>query len=658
MPEKVIHEIRLNQYIACPADRTRRFSLGTRDSYGVEQLRIVPGEGWDGLTITATFHPPEGEAVQVIVPADGLIDVPPEATRSGSELPLKYGKIVFAGVADGVQRISCNLPYTVLDHAPVEGAESSGPAPSWYEQAAAHFLPGGGKAGQVLAKASNADLDVEWADGGNGTADHAKLSNRDAADQHPISAITGLENALDAKQPAGSYLTQESDPTVPDWAKQPEKPSYTADEVGALSAATLPEAITTALAQATASGAFDGADGSPGKDGVDGKSAYQYAQDGGYTGTETEFAEKLSAEIPTVDSTLTQSGQAADAKAVGDQLSALNEANAEQNTEIAKKANDAELAPVAKSGSYNDLTDKPTISVGGSYLPVNSDDYAADANSVTTTQITKTNNVTLNLPNEITREKWGVIQFVAENDSEGNGTQMYWPIDSAYAGRMYIRGYNHRGWTEWKRYATTSEIPTVPTTLPNPNKLILSGAVTAEYDGSSEVSVEIPAGGSEGSGAGAGSMDDFAIIADVTLAEEVKKIYVNTPEDAAGKYSDYFMVLDFVPPTNTPFTKTSFISFKPSTAGTIGATKIFGVSGEKSSSHSALITRVKYRDGGDDSWFNYPTMLIPTGSEYAPFYWGAGYRLNYKTWEFTCGELYETEIMFGVGTRVRIFARW
>ena len=293
MPEKVIHEIRLNQYSAVPADRTRRFSLGTKDSYGIEQLRIVPGEGWDGLTITATFHPPEGEAVQVLIPDDGLIDVPPEATRSGSELPLKYGKIVFAGVADGMQRISCNLPYTVMEHAPVDGAASSGPSPSWYEQAAAHFFPSGGKAGQVLAKASDADLDVEWADGGNGTADHAKLSNRDASDQHPISAITGLETALDAKQPAGSYLTQESDPTVPDWAKQPEKPSYTADEVGALSAATLPEAITTALAQATASGAFDGADGSPGKDGVDGKSAYKYAVDGGYTGTEEEFAAKM-----------------------------------------------------------------------------------------------------------------------------------------------------------------------------------------------------------------------------------------------------------------------------------------------------------------------------------------------------------------------------
>lgn len=100
-----------------------------------------------------------------------------------------------------------------------------------------------------------------------------------------------------------------------------------------------------------------------------------------------------------IDDTLTQSGKAADAKAVGDRLSALNKANAAQDTEIAKKANDAELAKVAKSGSYTDLTNKPTI-------------------------------------------------------------------------------------------------PTVPTMLPNPNKLTFTGAVTAEYDGSAPVSVEIPAGGS------------------------------------------------------------------------------------------------------------------------------------------------------------------
>ena len=40
--------------------------------------------------------------------------------------------------------------------------------------------------------------------------------------------------------------------------------------------------------------------GSDGRDGVDGKSAYQYAVEGGYTGTEEAFAAKLAAEIPTV----------------------------------------------------------------------------------------------------------------------------------------------------------------------------------------------------------------------------------------------------------------------------------------------------------------------------------------------------------------------
>lgn len=101
------------------------------------------------------------------------------------------------------------------------------------------------------------------------------------------------------------YLTSytETDPTVPAWAKQPTKPSYTAAEVGALSDSTviptvptkvsaftndagyltehqdisgkldvseLPTAINTALAQAKASGEFDGKDGEDGYNPVKG----------------------------------------------------------------------------------------------------------------------------------------------------------------------------------------------------------------------------------------------------------------------------------------------------------------------------------------------------------------------------------------------------
>lgn len=78
-----------------------------------------------------------------------------------------------------------------------------------------------------------------------GTSDHTKLENRDADDQHPMSAITGLTDALAGKQPTGNYLTQDD----------------------------LQDATDKALAQAKASGEFDGATGpagAPGKDGTSG----------------------------------------------------------------------------------------------------------------------------------------------------------------------------------------------------------------------------------------------------------------------------------------------------------------------------------------------------------------------------------------------------
>lgn len=69
----------------------------------------------------------------------------------------------------------------------------------------------------------------------------------------------------------GGGIAEEKDPTVPGWAKEPEKPKYTAEEVGAVGKEELTEAINTALAQAKESGEFNGADGKDGKDGVDGK---------------------------------------------------------------------------------------------------------------------------------------------------------------------------------------------------------------------------------------------------------------------------------------------------------------------------------------------------------------------------------------------------
>ena len=91
----------------------------------------------------------------------------------------------------------------------------------------------------------------------------------------PAPDLTGYatENWVqDNYQPKGEYLTEHQDIS------------------GKLDSDKLPEAINIALTQAKESGEFDGQPGN------DGKSAYEYAQDGGYTGTEEEFATKLAAE--------------------------------------------------------------------------------------------------------------------------------------------------------------------------------------------------------------------------------------------------------------------------------------------------------------------------------------------------------------------------
>lgn len=74
-----------------------------------------------------------------------------------------------------------------------------------------------------------------------------------------------------------AHPIEETDPTVPEWAKAETKPTYSAAEVGAIAQADLQAATNAALAQAKASGAFNGPAGpagpqgpagAPGKDGA------------------------------------------------------------------------------------------------------------------------------------------------------------------------------------------------------------------------------------------------------------------------------------------------------------------------------------------------------------------------------------------------------
>lgn len=104
--------------------------LGTKDSYGLEQIKIIRGEGWTELEVLAVFHTPGGAAIKKTVGADGVLEVPPEATAGLAG----QGKIVFVGLAEDKQRITADLAYSIRDHSGIDGDNPGAPTPDVVQQ--------------------------------------------------------------------------------------------------------------------------------------------------------------------------------------------------------------------------------------------------------------------------------------------------------------------------------------------------------------------------------------------------------------------------------------------------------------------------------------------------------------------------------------------
>ena len=186
-------------------------------------------------------------------------------------------------------------------------------------------------------------------------------------------------DALAEKQPKGNYLTQDN----------------------------LQSATNAALAQAKASGEFDGADG---------KSAYAYAVEGGYTGTETEFAAKLAQEQLT--------------------------------------------------GTTGNLTPTQVYNAVSAGIPVKV---------------------------QYTDSTYGLSSFTAFNVSESMNVIASNSIinynDACLLAVLYGNKSNNGWFYEVTPLAKSSDIPTA---LPNPNALTFTGAVTGSYNGSAAKTVNIP----------------------------------------------------------------------------------------------------------------------------------------------------------------------
>lgn len=117
------HEIELEGYYPkILGSPMRMLCLGTKASYGMEVLHFQRGTGWDGLGAGCHVYsgPPGGGDNGAGRDAGDTVAVPPAATAQATN----SGSVTVRGVRDGVQCISCNIPYLVLNHAPVPGQQT------------------------------------------------------------------------------------------------------------------------------------------------------------------------------------------------------------------------------------------------------------------------------------------------------------------------------------------------------------------------------------------------------------------------------------------------------------------------------------------------------------------------------------------------------
>ena len=192
-----MHEIHLDRYTPTPA----KIMLGTCESYGVEQVKLVPGDGWGGLDMVCTWHPPMADPVRMLVPEGGVVDVPPEATaRSG------IGTLVVAGMADGVLLASCDVEYRVRRQSGVAGKPADEPTPDLVQQVV-------GAANRATAVADGVRKDmgkVLAAETGRETAETARAA-AEAAREKAESARAAAEKSRE---------TAESDRVTAETARQ------------------------------------------------------------------------------------------------------------------------------------------------------------------------------------------------------------------------------------------------------------------------------------------------------------------------------------------------------------------------------------------------------------------------------------------------------
>lgn len=171
------HEVVLHGYNVKPGS----LQLGTFDSYGIEKIHVTADDEWAGLDILGVFHAPDGTATKVVVGADGMLAVPPEATAKQAGV----GRIVFVGLAENVQRITVDMGYNIKPHSDIEGDNPGTPTPDVVQQ--------------ILENSNHA---VSVATAAQEAAENARQAAEDAAKKAGEGAGGAAQSAAAAKKSA------------------------------------------------------------------------------------------------------------------------------------------------------------------------------------------------------------------------------------------------------------------------------------------------------------------------------------------------------------------------------------------------------------------------------------------------------------------------
>lgn len=267
--------------------------FGYTKNRGVYRLAVAVSGEWEGLTIRAFWHVPDGKDPASSLVADGSVDVPASVTAQPGN-----GCITFEG-SDGTKTVtSADLRYRVSANSGTEDGTTPEPGtPAW----------------QKLVDAVHTDATAaEQAKTDAQTAASEAATSADSADQSAQEAADSLQELKDGIA-SGDFKGEKGDKgdTGPIGPVGPQGEQGSQGPTGA-TGATGPQGET-------------GPRGAQGPQGIQGERGPQGAQgpqgEKGDTGPQGPKGETGPAVA--LDTTLTHKGEAADAKATGDAISAV-----------------------------------------------------------------------------------------------------------------------------------------------------------------------------------------------------------------------------------------------------------------------------------------------------------------------------------------------